>query len=45
VRVDLLRLVCRVWGGFWGRADVGDGAVEGGFGRGVFGAEETVHFA
>lgn len=26
-------------------ADVGDGAVEGGFGRGVLGAEEAVHFA
>jgi len=28
-----------------GFADIGDGAVESGFGRCVLGAEETVHFA
>jgi len=30
-------------GGGMRRTDVGDGAVEGGFGAGVFGAEEAVH--
>ncbi len=37
-------LVPVLWDG-WEGSDVGDGAVEGGFGAGGFGTEESVHGA